>query len=144
MTKEIIERQNDALKPGDVLYHVGDWAWGKASRLNAIVQTASRMRDDVTHHLILGNHDELDPFKYVDMGFTSVHTSLVVKVGDFDACLNHDPSAWTCLPKGMILVCGHVHGLFKAIPERRVVNVGVDVWDFLPVKEDQILAELGL
>lgn len=144
MTKEIIEAQNDSLRPGDVIFHVGDWAWGTKSNVRAYELLMKQMRDDVVHHLILGNHDELKPFTYINMGFASVHTSLKVRIGDYDAYLIHDPSAWTVLPRDSILVCGHIHGLFKALPEQMTINVGVDVWNFRPVTEEQILGELGL
>jgi len=104
----------------------------------------SRMRDDVTRHLILGNHDVLKPFTYVNLGFASVHTSLKIRIGNYDAYLIHDPSAWTVLPRDSILVCGHIHGLFKTLPEQKTVNVGVDVWEFKPITEERILLALGL
>lgn len=32
-------------------------------------------------------------------------------------------------------MCGHIHGLFKAV--KKVLNVGVDVWDFKPVSWEE-------
>jgi calcineurin-like phosphoesterase family protein len=144
MTKHIIEQQNDLLRPGDTIYHVGDWAWGSKSNIRAYELLMQRLRDDVTHHLILGNHDKLNPFTYVELGFASVHTALQIKIGKYDAYLIHDPSAWTVLPRDSILVCGHIHGLFKALPDKHTVNVGVDVWDFKPVTQEEILGVLNL
>ena len=139
MTKEIIEKQNDSLKEGDILYHIGDWAWGGRENIGPYEKLMRLMRSDVTHHLILGNHDNLKPFTYVNLGFTSVHTALEVNVNGVVYYLAHDPSVWVVIPRGNILICGHVHGLFKTLKDRAVVNVGVDVWDFKPVTEQQIV-----
>jgi calcineurin-like phosphoesterase family protein len=35
------------------------------------------------------------------------------------------------------MLCGHVHEAWKR--HVRVINVGVDVWDFYPVSVDQLL-----
>jgi hypothetical protein len=37
------------------------------------------------------------------------------------------------VPDDTILLCGHVHNLFKILPDKNVVNVGVDVWNFKPI-----------
>lgn len=36
------------------------------------------------------------------------------------------------------MVCGHIHELFQVVDN--VVNVGVDVWDYKPVKLDEALS----
>ena len=58
--------------------------------------------------------------------------------------MGHDPSIYCVLEPGTILLHGHIHTLYKSIPEKRVVNVGVDVWDFKPINMNQIMKELGL
>jgi calcineurin-like phosphoesterase family protein len=39
------------------------------------------------------------------------------------------------------LVHGHVHGSWQV--SGRQVNVGVDVWDWRPITDDQVLAAWG-
>jgi calcineurin-like phosphoesterase family protein len=157
MTKDIIEAQNDLLSPGDEIFHIGDWAWGSKSNIRAYELLMKRMRDDVSRHLILGNHDALKPFTYVNLGFTSVHTSLIVRLPierrtedrmEIDVYLIHDPSAWTVLPNNSILFCGHVHGLFDMLHDgptgKMTLNVGVDIHNFKPVEAAQALEMLGV
>jgi len=98
-------------------------------------------------HLILGNHDSLDPFKYHEIGFTSVHTvfwaSSVLPNGQpCKLLMAHDPSFYQPAVYDYIMLCGHVHNLFKTLPDKKIVNVGVDVWDFAPVSEERIFQEL--
>ena len=140
MSKTIIDNANTILAPGDVLYHIGDWAWGGGERKRLFESLMVRYKEGVIHHLILGNHDSMKPFDYVDIGFSSVHTALKIRVGERDAYLVHDPSCWTVLPTESILLCGHVHGLFKTIPGKRVLNVGVDISDFFPLSENEVLS----
>ena len=54
----------------------------------------------------------------------------------------HDPSTYTVIENdpNAVLLCGHIHKLFKhLLPEKRVINVGVDVWNYQPVSFLQIL-----
>jgi calcineurin-like phosphoesterase family protein len=80
---------------------------------------------------IMGNHDKLNPFIYVELGIQSVHTSL--DTGKY--ILHHDPAAAIMAPNRKWL-CGHVHTIFKKI--RNIVNVGVDQHGFFPVNEEEI------
>ena len=52
-----------------------------------------------------------------------------------DFIFNHDP-AIHCMFPNKIIICGHVHNLFKV--QKNVINVGVDVWDYKPVSFEQL------
>ena len=138
MDRDIISNINDALSPGDTLYHVGDFCWAGSDRWHFYEMLMNKYRDDVIHQLILGNHDKLHPFKYVELGFVQVHTSLKLEAAfGHTLILNHDPSIHDIVKDIGTLICGHVHGLFKI--SHRTINVGVDVWDFKPVSEETIV-----
>lgn len=143
MEKALIENFCALVKPEDTTYHLGDLMMSRTQHpLNQIMpQLPGR------HILILGNHDQLEPFKYIDLGFESVHTSLEVDLYDLEEppdpfvpectlILAHDPAVATVAENRQFL-CGHVHKLFKQV--KNVINVGIDVWDFKPVSEKQIL-----
>lgn len=124
MDKKLIQWFNWAVSPDDTVYIIGDLSIKTPTHKMALANQIHSMNGE--KHLILGNHDMMKPFDYIEMGFTSVHTSL--KVEEF--ILNHDPSA-ACIIKNQVWLCGHVHDLFKH--QRNVVNVGVDVWNYAPV-----------
>ena len=138
--KAILEAYNDKVGEKDTVYIVGDLSlWGPEHK-GHIERALNRMKGK--KHLILGNHDKLKPFDYVEMGIISVHTALEVRaetqehvpqfMGYRDLTLVHDPSAAaTDISKDW--VCGHVHSLFTRIG--KVVNVGVDVWDLEPLNQ---------
>jgi calcineurin-like phosphoesterase family protein len=46
--------------------------------------------------------------------------------------------------EGLPLVHGHVHNSWRLHPNGRELNAGVDVWDFRPVREEQVIECLGL
>lgn len=129
MTDALISRYNNLIKKEDICYHLGDfslrnsdnWYWYKRclDKMNGI------------KILILGNHDKLNPFLYIDCGFQSVHTSL--DIGSY--ILVHDP-AITIVNKERKWLCGHIHTIFKK--KNNVTNVGIDVWDYNPVSIEML------
>jgi calcineurin-like phosphoesterase family protein len=92
-------------------------------------------------HLILGNHDNLPPEEYREMGFRSVKKLEFIEIGGLRFMLTHDP----CMiqPRNTLAICGHIHTLFSENwqPERNTytVNVGVEMRNYEPVSEREIL-----
>lgn len=131
----LIKNYNSVVKPEDVCYWLGDAGFFRQpDQLGRILG-----RLNGTKILILGNHDEFPAFTYVNQGFISVHTSLVLH--DLGWVLNHDPAVHCCMSPDMKLIHGHIHTLFKHVkstPGVDCVNVGVDMWNFTPVSEAQI------
>lgn len=125
MTRQIIRNHNNVVDHDDTCYHLGDFMWNKD--VNRLTEILRRMNG--TNILILGNHDNIKAFQYVEGGFESVHTSLWVA----DCLLVHDPAV-SIMVKNSTVLCGHVHGLFEKC--KNVVNVGVDVRDMKPVNFD--------
>jgi calcineurin-like phosphoesterase family protein len=41
------------------------------------------------------------------------------------------------------LLCGHVHDAFRTDAQNKTTNVGVDVWNFFPVSQDQLIEEIN-
>ena len=131
MNREIIKRFNSVVKPEDETWHLGDVSLKGVGYKHWFEQLIKQLNG--THHLVLGNHDRLHPWDYVEVGFTTVHTA--VKLEEF--ILVHDPVAAITRRETMFL-CGHVHDLWKTLPGKNVINVGVDVWDYYPVSIETI------
>ncbi len=129
MDKTLIHNHNSIVTKDDIVYMVGDYSLKSAEHRLWIEKVTQKLNGQL--HLILGNHDRLNPFIYEEIGFASVHTWL--KVEEF--ILVHDP-AKACLFPNNIVLTGHIHNLFKKV--KNVVNVGVDVWDFKPVSIERV------
>jgi len=139
MSSDITKNLNSAVKTGDTVYHLGDWCWFGPDRRMYHENKFAKYKEGITHHLILGNHDRLNPFTYVEIGFSTVHTAMWETWDDTQFVMCHDPAVYDVVKDKSILLCGHIHGLFKhMLPASKVINVGVDVWDFKPVSLDQI------
>jgi calcineurin-like phosphoesterase family protein len=147
MHKELTTRHNDLVKDDDVVWHLGDFAMD-----HRLVPTIlSKLRGK--HVLVAGNHDKCHPChkrhqhfvqKYLQYGFATVWTNTVYRE---EFILNHLPYAgdsaheprypeWRPKDEGGWLLHGHVHELWKV--KDRMINVGVDQWDYAPVSVKEV------
>ena len=55
----IIQRFNEVLRPGDILWHLGDVSWSSFDKLNGFLKRLNTKEV----HLIWGNHDKPKDFK---------------------------------------------------------------------------------
>jgi len=131
MEKHLVGFWNETVKNhSDIVYILGDFTLQGRKSKDWFLQVARRLRGRKI--LVLGNHDILNPFDYVDAGFESVHTSLVFEQDKLFMC--HDPAWSVAVPNDYITLCGHVHDSFKLLKDKRtILNVGVDVWDYRPI-----------
>ena len=138
MMNQMIERHNSVVGPDDEVWHVGDLTLRGGDAVNYLRSIISKLHGE--HHLVLGNHDRLRPFTYVNViGFQSVHTAIRLEFDGLKLLLAHDPSVAAVLRDNEYLLHGHVHALYQhLLPRKKVINVSVDVWDFTPVSLNQI------
>jgi len=134
MDKTVIENYNAVVKKDDTCYFLGDFTM--SANGEQIARWLAKLNGKKI--LILGNHDRLKAPTYVDLGFASVHTSLELDLYGDDVVCVHDPAVACTVDRSHRWLVGHVHGLFKHLDAGRVTNVGVDVWDYTPVSQDQL------
>ena len=135
MEDALIANWNSVVGDGDIVYSLGDICFHGEKHKDFYISLNQRLNG--RHILILGNHDVMKPFKYVECGFESVHTSLIVD----DIFLIHDATKENCIPKDMMCFCGHSHGRFKKVEDEghKVLNVGCDIWGYTPIEWDVAL-----
>ena len=131
--EDLIFKWNQTVSKHDRVFILGDLTLKKGDNRSIIENVLNRLNG--TKILILGNHDEFKPFTYIDMGFQSVHTSLMYRD---DILMIHDPAVSTFVPN-LTVLCGHVHELFTR--EKNCINVGLDVRFMQPVLIDALLLE---
>jgi calcineurin-like phosphoesterase family protein len=137
MERALIKNYNEVVGDDDDVYFLGDFSLKRARYRDYYHDLLDRMKGN--KHLILGNHDKLKPFTYVEVGFYSVHTWFKIStLGHVrrKLALVHDP-ALAVTNRDMWFLCGHAHDIFKI--QRNVLNVGVDVWDYRPVPLDTVV-----
>jgi calcineurin-like phosphoesterase family protein len=129
MKHEIITRHNRVVTDSDTVIHLGDICF--ASNWVDVAQILKRLKG--THHLILGNHDRIHVWDYVEAGFQSVHTSWLLE----DFILVHDPAIAGVLDTSHKFIHGHVHQLGLRLAPN-CYNVSVEMHDYYPVSFNKI------
>jgi calcineurin-like phosphoesterase family protein len=152
MNESLIQKWNDTVGPKDVVWYLGDFSLSRKA-----LPIVSRLNGEI--HLIPGNHDKCFPMRtkhlkmaevYKASGFAEVYFT-PQHLPELDAMMWHLPylpgditegdfryPEWRLEDEGARLLCGHVHEKWKV--QDRMINVGVDQWDFRPVSIDQISA----
>jgi calcineurin-like phosphoesterase family protein len=144
MNDDIIRRFAEHTRDASEIYLLGD-IFGSCQPefpRDACISVMKKMGvHERPFHLVLGNHDNLNEAEYLEAGFTSVRTLDFIEIGGFNFMLTHDP----CMvqPKDTLAICGHIHTLFAENwqPSRNTftINVSLDVRDYSPVSEREIL-----
>lgn len=135
MDEALIEAWNAIVQSGDVVWHLGDFAYRSARHPADILG-----RLNGTKHLVRGNHDsartrELD-------GWASVQDSAEISEGGQRLFLSHFPHLeWPAYWRGSVHLFGHVHGRRAGVG--RSCDVGVDSWNYRPVRLSEVLERIG-
>lgn len=140
MDEEIIRRWNAVVGEHDQVYVLGDVFFCGKVRAKEIMDRLTG-----TKILIRGNHDHWRDSKYLALGFAAVHRN--TRLLQYNWNLSHFPYAGQqadnrVFPEQLIdngdwLLCGHVHTSWKK--QGRMINVGMDQWNFTPVSEAELV-----
>lgn len=158
MNEAMIYNWNSVVKPEDTIYCLGDFSFAGRS----VELYSSRLNGNKI--LVPGNHDPIHPYNkhfkksakqgdslYWKRFYESHGWTVLCEIGEtLDipnvaiVNLNHmpydtvDPRYQDYLTHndGKWLLCGHVHQNWKV--KDRMINVGVDVWNFTPINVDEI------
>lgn len=136
MMQAMLKRWQHSVKPGDLVYVLGDFAIGKLGYTKSLLDYLYG-----TKILIHGNHDR-GHRAMESYGFAACMSSAVLKLDGLNILLQHRP-LYDPLPKGIDGVLhGHIHrgklgDLYEAgecayIPPYNV-NLCVELWQYVPV-----------
>jgi calcineurin-like phosphoesterase family protein len=126
----LIERWNAAVGAEDEVWHLGDFA-RRPSDVPGLLERLHGVK-----HLVRGNNDP--PGTAAAPGWASVRDYAEIELGGRRLVMCHYPfRTWNGQHKGAIDLHGHSHGRLKPLP--RQFDVGVDVWDWRPVRLAEIL-----
>ena len=141
MAEGLISRWNTRVSTEALVYVLGDFGFGSMGGLSSIL---GRLHG--TKVLLMGNHDRHSRGAYLKMGFSEVlGKSRAEKVvlrdipGLGEVYLSHYPPREA---RDRISLCGHVHQNWKVRKDLMTINVGIDVWDFMPVPTSDLLAKI--
>jgi len=149
MDQELIKRWNETVPEDGVVFHLGDFCHGNASKWKEILST---LHGKI--YLVLGNHDMKHMQNSVMSLFEAVSQQMTIRVGGRTIVLNHNP--FLCYGgayREVWQLFGHVHsGPFSRtgldLPRLRMLfprqyDVGVDNNDFRPVSFQKVQTIIG-
>ena len=136
MDETLIENWNRVVKPGQTVFHLGDFAF-KASQSRAAV-ISHRLNGNIV--LIQGNHDNPHTVRLFD----EVHDlAEVIVAGQRIVLCHYAMRVWPASHHGSWQLFGHSHGALPPMPGKMALDIGVDSWDYRPVRFDQIADAMG-
>lgn len=129
----LIQNINDHVRPGDTLFHLGDFAFSDNVR-----DLLARINcKDI--HLIYGNHDK----RYVSRLFRTANDVTEVYVNDrgekrLIVCCHYAMRVWRNSHHGAWHLYGHSHGSLPDDPNSLSFDVGVDCHNYTPLSFDDV------
>ena len=131
MDAAMLARWNAAVAPDDEVWHLGDFALGRADRA-ALLGTLHGRK-----HLIGGNNDSDATTTLAGWASVGSYAELVVDGIGLVLC-HYAFRTWRNMARGWWNLHGHSHG--RLAPLAHQADVGVDAWDFRPVTLAEIIA----
>jgi calcineurin-like phosphoesterase family protein len=137
MNRALVDNINARVGPGDTLWCLGDWAFGRGSDYR---RNARWFRDQIRCRdvrLVWGNHDD----RSIRDLFTATHDQVRIRDEDAVITLNHYPMiTWDGQHRGTveapnIHLYGHVHALYQREPDSSPLRFS-DAWAALDVGFD--------
>lgn len=134
MDNTILENINKVVKPKDILWHLGDFAWHNPKNYVDNIRCNNI-------YILHGNHDVSNKrnlvklhkdghIRYHHYKYSSVICDLKWHGHKFKLC--HYPlDSWESMQHGSIHLHGHTHGNSSKMNNR--IDVGVDVTDYKPI-----------
>lgn len=135
MREAFITNYNSVVKPGDLVYHLGDFAFTKPDEAAKILKRLNGQK-----YLLFGNHDkrlrkEPEFLKH----WIWAKDFAEIKVGDQKIVLCHYAMlTWNQSHRGSWNLHGHSHGSLPPDKFANRLDVGVDCWNYYPVSFDEV------
>ena len=135
MNAYMIDMWNAVVKDGDLVYHLGDFAFPNKGNGTDVKDIIKQLNGQI--YLVKGNHDDKNIklfeglfVKIVDIAYLRLDT------GERVMLCHYPMLTWRRSCHGSLHLHGHEHG---SVPKRKnCLDVGVDVHNFTPIAEVDI------
>lgn len=136
MNEALIQNWNSVIRPHDVIYHLGDFAFGRGATTTAIQTTVNQLHGQI--NLIPGNHDK--KMKGIS-GIHVLHPIHMIKPKVRIVMCHWPMLSWYGSHGGSWHLFGHVHG--KLETHVLSLDVGVDANNYTPINLDDVIAKMS-
>lgn len=147
MNEALIANWNALVKPNDIIWHLGDFAFLTMPKLEAIL-----VRLNGRKNLVFGNHDKAlrKDKRILSTYFERAVEKAYIKVPCpgannelQDIVLNHFPElTWDKKHRGAFMLHGHCHGTMRYPFTAKILDVGIDPMGMKPIAFEVIYAKL--
>jgi len=128
MNQGIIDSWNQVVSPGDIVYHLGDFAIGSKIDAWDIDFIITQLKGQII--LIRGNHDDKNMKKFESWFAKVTYMDYIKDDGDKIMLCHYPLRSWRASIHGSFHLHGHSHGNLQ--PYGRMMDVGMDVLGFHP------------
>lgn len=140
MDERMVELWNAVVKPGDSVYHLGDFALCDIDRALKVVKRLQGQK-----FLIFGNHDKRlrkDP-RFLGHWIWARDLESIDVEGQKIVLCHYAMRVWNRSHHGSWQLFGHSHGTLRDDPALLQLDVGVDCWGYAPVSFETIREKMG-
>ena len=129
----IIENWNRFIRPGEIVFHLGDLALGKKEDTEVLIPLLNGKL-----YLMRGNHDRRGKAFYQNLGITLVKDPYpVMHSSGRRLVFSHRPIS--PLPPGVLNLHGHIHNNPSPDVGPRHINLGIEVRQYRPWRLGDVL-----
>lgn len=149
MNDQLIRKWNSRVKEDDVVYYLGDFCFGNRKSFKYF---EGQLNGKII--FVKGNHDKNNGVKTI-LGHMVLYFSNILIWATHVPVIGSESKYYTAIheikvPDNIdLILCGHVHEKWKhrwlhrmvkpSIIDIPIINIGVDVWGFAPVKMDEVI-----
>jgi calcineurin-like phosphoesterase family protein len=134
MDAAMVANWNATVRPDDDIWHLGDFSYKAARAPSDYLKRLNGKK-----HLIWGNHDS-DQAKDSTCWTSSQAYAEVTVEGERLILFHYALKTWRWVGRGASHLYGHSHGRLQG--DSQSCDVGVDDWDFRPVRLAEIKTRL--
>ncbi|WP_417584359.1 metallophosphoesterase family protein [Pelagibacterium sp.] len=132
----MIENWNAVVRPGDTIYHLGDFAYRCGPQQTRTV--FDQLNGE--KHLVVGNHDFRNETQHLPWASINELIEVEVEGTTFVLC-HYGLRSWRNMRRGAVNLFGHSHGRLPGT--NQCIDVGVDNVGYVPVDAQTIRARLA-
>jgi len=141
MNETIVENHNEVVRPGDLVYNLGDFA--VKTQVSSVLPLFKRLNGN--QYFVRGNHDAVgEKLPWIWIKDLANLSPKIEGVPHITLC-HYALRTWPSSHKGTFQLYGHSHSMLPEDPTLLSFDVGVDVpeWNFHPVSIEQVMEKMA-
>ena len=139
MTEELIKSWNSVVSQGDIVYHLGNFAWDPKTaqealqQLNGFIYLMPAERDEAVQTLLRKG--------MIPSNASMMNRITPLRHSGTNVTLSYWPMMeWPNSDKGDFSIIGYPKKKYKSDPSKRIINASCDLWNFKPQEINKLVS----